>query len=194
MPERPEEFSSHLFASGLAGHLFEARLIMLSGPIDEASAARVTGQLAALAAASEEAIKIVVSAREGDHASGLAIYDAIRYIGPHVRLVGSGRVGGAGTLMFVSVPKEDRYCLPNTHFLLSQPRGAAGGSAQEMSGAAEQVAHLRARMHQILARQTGQPPERIEADLRRGDLWLTAEEAEAYGLVGHVVERSGEVP
>ncbi len=190
----PEDFSAGSFASELAGRLFEARTVLLSGPINEASAARVTGQLTALAAASGEAIKVVINAQRGDHASGLVLYDAIRYIAPRVRLVGSGRVGGAGTLVFVSAPKEDRYCLPNAHFLLSAPAGTARGNAQEMTVAAEQMAHLRARMHQILARQTGQPRERIEADLRRGDLWLTAEEAEAYGLVGHVVERADEVP
>lgn len=179
------------FGSELAGRLHETRTIILSGQIDRPAAARVTAQLTTLAAASEAPINVVVSVGEGSLESGLALYDAVRFVGPRVRMLAAGRVGAAGILVLVAVPVADRYALPHAHFLLQHPPDEAQ-EGSDILARAEQMTQLRKRAHRLLARQTEQAPERIEEDMRRGR-GFTAEEAVEYGLVGRVVERASDV-
>jgi ATP-dependent Clp protease, protease subunit len=107
--------------------------------------------------------------------------------------VGTGWVASAGALIYVAVPKEQRFCLPNTRFLLHQPWGGAGGTASDIQIEATEILRMRDRLNRIFARQTGQPLERIEEDTHR-NFWLSAEEAREYGLVGSIVELASELP
>jgi ATP-dependent Clp protease protease subunit len=101
-------------------------------------------------------------------------------------------VASAGALIFVSVPIEDRFALPNTRFLLHQPAGGAGGTAADIAIEAKEILRMRERINRIFAEQTGQTVERIENDTRR-NFWLNAEEAKEYGLVGSIVDSIDEV-
>jgi ATP-dependent Clp protease protease subunit len=107
-------------------------------------------------------------------------------------MLGTGWVASAGALIYVAVPVEDRYCLPNTRFLLHQPAGGVRGVTSDIAIEAEQIVRMRARVNRIFARQTGQTVEKIAADTDR-NFWLSAEAAVAYGLVGRVIERAGEM-
>lgn len=191
MMEEPP-FSFGPFESEMAGRLHETRTLILSGKLNQQTTARVTAQLTTLAAESEAPINVVVSAWKGSLESGLALYDAIRYAGPRVRMLGSGRVGSAGILVLAAIPMEDRYALPNARFLLQHPSDDEAEAGSDILDRAEQVAQLREQVYRLLARQTEQPLERIEEDIRRGR-WLTAEEAVEYGLVSRVVARASEV-
>ncbi len=125
---------------------------------------------------------------QGGHVeAGDTIHDMIRFIPAPVRIVGTGWVASAAALIFVSVPRDRRYCLPNTRFLLHQPAGGGGGSASDIEIEAREILKMRDRLNRIFARETGQPLERIENDTHR-NFWLTAEDAKAYGIVGHIVE------
>jgi ATP-dependent Clp protease protease subunit len=110
----------------------------------------------------------------------------ISFVGPRVRMVGTGWVASAGALIYISVPREDRFCLPNTRFLLHQPWGGAGGTAADVEIEAREILKMRDRLNKIFARETGQPLERIEEDTRR-NFWLDAERAKEYGLVGSII-------
>jgi ATP-dependent Clp protease protease subunit len=116
----------------------------------------------------------------------------IRYLAPRVRIVGTGWVASACALIFVSVPREHPFCLPNTRFLLNQPAGGAGGTASDIQIEAREILRMRDRLNRIFARQTGQPLERIEEDTHR-DFWLTAEEAQRYGIVGRIIGKATEL-
>jgi ATP-dependent Clp protease protease subunit len=118
--------------------------------------------------------------------SGDTIHDVIRFITPRVRMVGTGWVASAGALIFVSVPLEDRFCLPNTRFLLHQPAGGSGGTAADIDIEAREIIKMRDRINRIFSEATGQPIERIEKDTHR-NFWLGANEAKEYGLVGTIV-------
>ncbi|HEU4524185.1 MAG TPA: ATP-dependent Clp protease proteolytic subunit, partial [Gemmatimonadales bacterium] len=113
----------------------------------------------------------------------------IRFIRPRVRMVGTGWVASAGALIFVAVPRDLRFCLPNTRFLLHQPAGGAGGTASDIDIEAREILRMRDRLNRIFARETGQPLERIEEDTHR-NFWLGAEAALRYGLVGRIIERA----
>jgi ATP-dependent Clp protease protease subunit len=176
----------------LAERLLRARTIIISGEIHQKLAASVSAQLLALAADSNDPITIYLNSQGGHVESGDTIHDMIRYVKPRVRIVGTGWVASAGALIFVSVPKTDRFCLPNTRFLLHQPAGGAGGTASDIEIEAREILRMRDRLNRIFAKETGQPLERIEEDTHR-NFWLDAEPAKAYGLVGTIIKTMDEL-
>ena len=169
-------------------HLFEARQVMIVGPITMDLARDVCQRLLALAHVSSDPITLIVSSPGGHVESGDMIHDTIGLIKPDVNILGMGWVASAGALIYISVPKERRYCTPNTRFLLHQPSGGAGGVASDIEIQAREIIKMRERLNHLFAKATGQPLERIETDTDR-DYWMGADEAVEYGLVGKVVSR-----
>ena len=176
-------------ADPVGERLLRARTIIISGEITQKLAAIVSGQLLALAAESEADITVFINSQGGHVEAGDTIHDLLRFIRPHVRMIGTGWVASAGALIYVAVPKEQRFCLPNTRFLLHQPAGGAGGTASDIDIEAREILRMRDRLNRIFAKETGQPLERIEEDTHR-NFWLGAEAALRYGLVGRIIERS----
>ena len=177
----------------VSNRLFDARTVIISGEINQRLAERVTAQLTAMAAASSDPITVFINSQGGHVESGDTIHDMIRYVGVRVRIIGTGWVASAGALIYISVPVEDRYSLPNTRYLLHQPLGGMEGRAVDIDIEAQQILKMRRRLNQMFAEATGQPLEKIEHDTNR-NFWLSAEEAVAYGLVGHIVSNVREVP
>jgi len=192
MAERDSSISRQNDA--LTERLFEARTIIISGGIDQRVAERVTAQLLALSAADPKApITLYINSQGGHVEAGDTIHDMIRFVSPPVRVVGTGWVASAGALIYVAVPREMRFCLPNTRFLLHQPAGGSGGTASDIAIEAREIVKMRERLNLIFARETGQTLERIEDDTHR-NFWLSAEEAIEYGLVGSIIADEGELP
>lgn len=178
----------------LSTRLFEARTIIISGEISQKLAERVTAQLLAMSAADPKApITVYINSQGGHVEAGDTIHDMIRFVSPKVRIVGTGWVASAGALIYVAVPKADRYCLPNTRFLLHQPAGGMGGTASDIAIEAREIVKMRERLNAIFARETGQPVSRIEDDTHR-NFWLGPDEAIEYGLVGKIIGSQDELP
>ena len=167
-------------------HLFDARQVMIVGPITMDLARDVCQRLLALAHVSNDPITVIVSSPGGHVESGDMIHDTIGLIKPDVNIVGMGWVASAGALIYISVPQERRFCTPNTRFLLHQPSGGAGGAASDIEIQAREIIKMRERLNLLFAAATGQPLERIEKDTDR-DYWMGADEAIKYGLVGRVI-------
>lgn len=176
----------------VAERLLRARTIIISGEINQQLASQVLAQLLALSMDSDKPIDIFINSQGGHVESGDTIHDFIKFVKPRVRMIGTGWVASAGALIYVAVPKEDRYALPNTRFLLHQPAGGVGGTASDIDIEAREILKMRERINRIFARETGQPLERIENDTRR-NFWLGAEDAKEYGLVGQIVHSIGEI-
>lgn len=172
--------------------LMETRTLLIFGEIDQKMAERVTQQLLLLSAISQDDIKIIINSQGGHVESGDTIFDMIRFVTPKVKIIGTGWVASAGALIYAAAPVKQRYSLPNTRFLLHQPLGGIRGSAQDLAIEAKEILKMRRRLNEIFAQQTGQPLEKIERETDR-NLWMTAEEAKDYGLVGHIVKRFDEV-
>ncbi|MEM7695649.1 MAG: ATP-dependent Clp protease proteolytic subunit [Pseudomonadota bacterium] len=173
-------------------HLFDARQVMIVGPITMDLARDVCQRLFALAHVSDDPITVVVSSPGGHVESGDMIHDTIGLIKPDVNMVGMGWVASAGALIYIAVPKERRFCTPNTRFLLHQPSGGGGGMATDIEIQAREILKMRERLNILFAAATGQPAERIEEDTDR-DYWMSADEGIGYGLVGKVIKTIGDV-
>ncbi|MVA81281.1 ATP-dependent Clp protease proteolytic subunit [Agrobacterium vitis] len=173
-------------------NLFKSRSIFIYGGITQELAQKVCTQLVALAAASDDDIRVYVNSPGGHVESGDSIHDMIKFIKPKVWIIGTGWVASAGALIYVSVPKEQRICLPNTRFLLHQPSGGTRGMASDIEIQAREIIKMNQRLIKIFSKATGQTEEKIAKDIDR-DYWLSAEQAKDYGLVSKIVESQSEI-
>ncbi len=167
---------------------FKTRTLLIFGTVTDVTAADVTRRLIALDAEGPEPIDIIVSSPGGHLESGDAIHDIVRFIAAPVNMIGTGWVGSAATHLYLAAPRERRYCLPNTRFLIHQPSGGAGGQATDIAVQAREIVKARERIARTIARETGKSLEVVLADIER-DHWLSAEEAVTYGLVSRIIER-----
>ena len=172
--------------------LFKARTVLIFGEIDMKVAERVCGQLIAYAAEGTGDIRVIINSPGGHVESGDTIHDMISYVGPRVKMIGTGWVASAGAHIFLGAEKQNRFCLPNTRFLLHQPLGGVTGQASDITIEAEEIIKMRERINRIIARETGQSYEKVVTDTDR-NFWIGAEEAVPYGLVARVVSRADEV-
>lgn len=168
--------------------LFKSRYVMVFGEIDDKVAHATCRRLLALSQESDAPITLLISSPGGHVESGDAIHDMIRFVRAPVTIVGTGWVASAGTHIYLAVPKERRFALPNTRFMIHQPAGGAGGQASDIAIQAKEILRARDRIAHVIARETGQPLERVRSDIER-DFWMSTEEAIAYGLVSRVIER-----
>ncbi len=171
---------------------FKSRTVLLFGAVSDSSAAEIARRLIALDADSSAPIDLLVSSPGGHLESGDAIHDIIRFIAAPVNMIGTGWVGSAATHLYLAVPKERRFCLPNTRFLIHQPSGGAGGPASDIAIHAQEIIKARERVARIIARETGRSIESVQVDIER-DRWMSAEEAIDYGLVGRIIEHKGDL-
>lgn len=168
-------------------NLFKSRSIFIYGGITQELAQKVCTQLVALAAASDDDIRVYVNSPGGHVESGDSIHDMIKFIKPKVYIIGTGWVASAGALIYVSVPKERRLCLPNTRFLLHQPSGGTRGMASDIEIQAREILRIRKRMNELFVKYTGRSIDEIEKALDR-DTFLEADEAKTFGIVDKVFE------
>lgn len=178
--------------AGLSALFLKTRSVLVTGPINDKLATKTVKELLALSQESDDPINMYISSPGGHVESGDMVHDMIKFIRPKVRVIGSGWVASAGALIFVGADKEDRFCLPNTRFLLHQPSGGIGGQVSDMAIQADQIRQMRARFDTIFAKATGQSEDQIREDTKR-DFWLNTDEAIKYGLLGKVIHSIDEL-
>ena len=188
-PETPKESPTNTIVER---GLFKARTILLTGEINDRVARQTTERLLAMAGEGDDPITVIVSSPGGHVESGDMIHDMVKFIAPEVRVVGTGWVASAGALIYVSAERKNRFCTPNTRFLLHEPRGGVGGTASDIDIQVREILRMRERLNRIFAAATGHTPEKIEADTDR-DYWMSAREALDYGVVGKIIENISEI-
>ena len=166
--------------------------MLICEEINQTMAKRVMGQLLALAEDSDDPIHLFVNSQGGHVEAGDSIHDFITFITPRVLVIGTGYVASAGTHIFLAAEKEDRYCLPNTRFLIHQPSGGAGGSASDIAIQAEQIIKMRERLAQVISQRTGTDIDRVRLDIER-DKWMDTDAAIEYGIVSKVISKHTEL-
>jgi ATP-dependent Clp protease protease subunit len=181
-------------AFDLYSRLLKDRIVMLGTQVDETSANLVVAQMLHLAAVDpDKDIALYINSPGGIVTGMFAIYDTIQHIAPDVSTVCIGMAASSSAVILAAGAKGKRFALPNSRVLIHQPHGGAQGQQIDIEIQAREIAYSRTRMEEILAEHTGQPIERINRDVDR-DYIMSAEEAVAYGMVDHVMERNALMP
>jgi ATP-dependent Clp protease protease subunit len=173
-------------AYDIYSRLLKERLIFIVGPVEDYMANLVVAQLLFLESENPDRdIAIYINSPGGSVSAGLAIYDTMQFIKPHVSTtcVGLAASMGAGK----------RYALPNSKIMIHQPSAGFQGQASDIDIHARDVMETKHRLNMILAKHTGQTVERVKQDSDR-DNFMTAEQAKAYGLVDSMLEKRAELP
>ena len=173
--------------------LLKQRIIPIFGEINWEVAREVTEKILVMSEESPvKPIRVLVNSPGGYVDAGDTIFDMIRFVRSRVMIVGLGCVASAAALIYSAPPREDRFSLPNTRFMLHQPLGGFGGSIADVKIEAKEIVKMRERLNKTFAAQTGQELERIANDSDR-NFWMDASKAMEYGLVGKLVESIADV-
>ena len=167
--------------------LLKDRIIFVTGEIEDQMADLIIAQLLFLESEDpDKDIHLYINSPGDSVSAGLAIYDTMQYIRPDVSTICVGMAASMASVLLAAGSRGKRFALPHSRVMIHQPLGGAQGQASDIEIHAREILRIREEMNQILARHTGQSPEKIQADTER-DHFMTAAEAKAYGLVDEVV-------
>ena len=167
--------------------LLNDRIVMLSEEVNDVTASLIVAQLLYLEAQDpDKDIQFYINSPGGSVTSGLAIYDTMQYIKPDVSTICVGMAASMGAFLLSSGAKGKRIALPNAEIMIHQPSGGSRGQCTDIQIQAEQILKIKNRLNKILAENTGKSVEEVERDCER-DHFMTAEEAQAYGLIDKVI-------
>ncbi|MDF2834686.1 MAG: ATP-dependent Clp protease, proteolytic subunit ClpP [Paenibacillus sp.] len=169
--------------------LLKDRIIFLGSGVNDVVANSIIAQMLFLAAEDpEKDISLYINSPGGSITAGMAIYDTMQYIKPDVSTICVGMAASMGAFLLTAGAKGKRYALPNSEVMIHQPLGGAEGQASDIEIRARRILKMRDKLNNILAERSGQPLSRIEQDTDR-DYFMSAAEAQVYGLVDKVIER-----
>ena len=175
-------------AYDIYSRLLKERIIFLVGPISDVLSNSIIAQMLFLDSKdSGKDIQLYINTPGGSVTAGLAIYDTIQYIKADVSTVCLGIAASMGATLLAAGKKGKRFALPNCEILLHQVAGGVSGQAVEIEITARQILKIREKLNEILSKHTGQPLAKIEKDTDR-DFYLSAEEAQTYGLIDKVIK------
>ena len=174
-------------AYDIFSRLLKDRIVLLGSEVNDAVASLICAQLLFLESQDpEKEIYLYINSPGGSVTAGMAIYDTMNYITPPIATVCMGRAASMGAFLLSAGQKGMRYALPNSQVMIHQPLGGFQGQATDIDIHAREILRMRETLNGLLAKHTGQPIEKIAQDTER-DNFMTAEEAQAYGLVDKVI-------
>ena len=157
--------------------LLKDRIIFLGEEVTDVSASLIVAQMLFLESEDPgKDIQLYINSPGGSVTAGMAIYDTMKYIKCDVATTCIGMAASMGAFLLAGGTKGKRFALPNAEVMIHQPLGGAQGQATEK------------KLNSILAENCGKPLDVVMADTER-DNWMSAEEAKAYGLIDHVIEK-----
>ena len=167
--------------------LLNDRIIVLCDEVNQTTASLVVAQMLFLEGQdSEKDISFYINSPGGSVTDGLAIYDTMQYIKCDVSTICVGLAASMGAFLLSSGAKGKRIALPNAEIMIHQPSAGTQGKVTDMESDVEHFLRIKQRLNKILAENTGKTPEQVKLDSER-DHWMTADEAQAYGLVDKVI-------
>ena len=169
--------------------LLKERVIFLVGEVNDQTANLVVAQLLFLESENpEKDISFYINSPGGSVTAGMSIYDTMQFIKPDVSTMCLGFAASMGAFLLAAGAKGKRYSLPNSKIMIHQVLGGARGQATDIEIHARDIIRTKEQMNRILAERTGQTYEKVKSDTER-DYFMTATEAQEYGLVDTVVEK-----
>ncbi len=173
--------------------LLKERIIFLGTAVEDSMANSITAQILLLSAEDpEKDITIYINSPGGSVTAGMAIYDTMQFVPNDVSTIAMGLAASMGQFLLSAGTNGKRFALPHARVMMHQPSGGLGGTASDIKIQAEQILLMKKQMAELIAQQTGQSLEKIQADSER-DRWFTAEQAKEYGFIDHVIRRANDV-
>jgi ATP-dependent Clp protease protease subunit len=176
-------------AYDIYSRLLANRIVFLGTAIDDNVANLIVAQLIHLESENpDQDISLYINSPGGDMTGLFAIHDTMQYINSDIATICVGQACSAAAVLLAAGTPGKRSALPNARVLIHQPHGGAQGQTVDMELAVKEMVEMRERMVDILVKATGQPRERVGADIDR-DYTVRGEDAVRYGLVDHIIER-----
>jgi len=173
----------------LFSRLLQTRIIFMGSEINDTVATLVIAQLFYLQSEDpEKKIEIYINSPGGEVQAGLAIYDTMQLMRPEIHTFCVGKSVSMAAVLLAAGAKGKRFALPNSRVMIHQPLGGTFGQVSEVEIFTRELLRTRDRINEIMAYHTGQDVETIKHDTER-DRWMSAEEAQEYGLVDEVLTK-----
>ena len=199
MPDSPRSFAGDNNLEkqqeeiDLRQRLLKSRTVLLAENITKDLAERITTKFLLLEQESEsEPINLYINSPGGDVDAGFSIYDIARFVSAPVRCISTGLTASAAVVVLLAAPKERRFSLPNSRFLMHQPSTGVRGSTADIRIEANEILKIREKINKLISEETGQPVEKVENDTRR-NYWIDAEEAQEYGLISKIIQKRSDI-
>ena len=188
VPMVVEQTSRGERAYDIYSRLLKERIIFMVGPVDDYSSNLIVAQLLFLESENPtKDISLYINSPGGSVTAGMSIYDTMQFIKPDISTLCIGQAASMGAILLCGGKKDKRFALPNSRVMIHQPLGSFQGQATDFDIQAKEILSIRARLNEILARNTGQTIKKIEADTER-DNFMTSEEAIKYGLIDNIID------
>jgi ATP-dependent Clp protease protease subunit len=179
--------------SEIYNRLLKDRIVILGTEVNDDIANIVCAQMLYLEGEDDSRdIWLYINSPGGSVTAGMAIYDTIQFVGPHVATICMGLAASMGQFLLCAGEPGKRYALPHARIMMHQPSGGIRGQASDIAIQAEQLIYIKRLMAERIAHHSGQTVEQIQLDSER-DRWFTADQAKTYGLIDHVIVRRGEM-
>jgi ATP-dependent Clp protease protease subunit len=182
-------------AYDIYSRLLKDRIVFLGGSMTDSAANLIVAQMLFLSNEdSKNDIHFYINSPGGSITAGLAVYDTMQFLRCDVATYCIGQAASMAAVLLAGGKTGKRFLLPNNRILLHQPQiiGVLEGTATDLDIEAQEILRLRSRLYDILAKNTGQDPEKIEKDCDR-NLWMSAEEAIKYGLADRILQKAPEI-
>ena len=188
VPMVVEQTSRGERAYDIYSRLLKERIIFMVGPVDDYSSNLIVAQLLYLESENPtKDISLYINSPGCSVTAGMSIYDTMQFIKPDISTLCIGQAASMGAILLCGGKKDKRFALPNSRVMIHQPLGSFQGQATDFDIQAKEILSIRARLNEILARNTGQTIKKIEADTER-DNFMTSEEAMKYGLIDNILD------
>ena len=175
-------------AYDIYSRLLKERIIFIVGSIDDHSANLVVAQLLFLESENpDKDIHLYINSPGGSVTAGMSIYDTMQFVKPSISTLCIGQATSMGAILLSGGAKLKRYALPNSRVMIHQPLGSFQGQATDFDIQAREILSIRARLNEILSKNTGQSLKKIQTDTER-DNFMTSSEAQKYGLIDNILE------
>jgi ATP-dependent Clp protease protease subunit len=188
IPMVVEQTSRGERAYDIFSRLLRDNIIFIGTPIDDNVANLITAQLLFLEAEDpEKDVQLYINSPGGVVTAGMAIYDTMQFIRPHVATTCIGQAASVAALLLAAGTPGKRFALPNSRVLIHQPTmGGLSGQATDIDIHAREILRIRANLNELMAKHTGQALEKVERDTER-DFWMGAQQAREYGIVDEII-------
>lgn len=184
-----EERHLNVATMDVFSRLMMDRIIFLGAPIYDDAANIIQAQLLFLESVdADKDIQLYINSPGGSVSAGLGIYDTMQLISCDVATICTGMAASMGAVLLTAGAAGKRSALPHSRVMIHQPLGGVQGQASDIEITAREIAKTKRELYEILASHSGKSIDKIEADADR-DYWLTAAEAQEYGLIDKVLSR-----